>query len=127
MAKDIRDRGSYFKDYYKLHREQEKKDRKDYYYKHTKEEIMKSSIRKYKNQYGLTLEQIDMMLIQQNHKCKLCGISLAETKRCIDHDHNTGKVRGILCNKCNSGLGHFNDNEDMLMRAAKYIKLEGNI
>jgi len=81
----------------------------------------------FKTRYGLTLEDIDAILAAQNYKCKLCGEPLVETKRCIDHDHETGEIRGILCQKCNVGLGMFNDDSKKLKLAAKYLDKKGEI
>jgi hypothetical protein len=75
----------------------------------------------YKSAYGLTLEQVDEMLIKQDHKCALCGKSLKETKRNIDHNHITKKVRGILCHRCNIGLGYVED-EEFLKSSLIYLK-----
>ena len=52
------------------------------------------------------------------HECVICG---DETKLVIDHDHKTGKVRGMLCNHCNRGLGHFRDDPTLLEFAAQYL------
>ena len=59
------------------------------------------------------------MLEAQGKKCYLCKSS---KKLVVDHDHNTGKVRGLLCDLCNRGLGYFKDNPDVLIAAAKYVK-----
>jgi len=75
----------------------------------------------YLKRYNLTLEQIDEILVSQDHKCGLCGRSLKEMKRAVDHDHKTGKVRGILCNRCNLGLAMFLDNADLLKVAINYL------
>jgi len=91
------------KKYRETHRE-EIRERSKKYWKEHKEIAEKSRIFR---QYGCTLEQIDEMLRKQDHKCALCGKSLEEGKRCIDHNHKTGKARGILCSKCNIRLGHF--------------------
>jgi len=70
--------------------------------------------------YGLTLEQVDEILFKQNHKCAICDRSLKEMNRNIDHDHRTGKVRGILCHRCNAGLGYVED-EDFLKKSLAYL------
>ena len=59
----------------------------------------------------------------QNNACAICKISLDENEKraYIDHDHDTGKVRGLLCSHCNSGLGFFKDNLDSLENAKNYL------
>lgn len=54
---------------------------------------------------------MDEILIKQDHKCIICGISLKDTRVTIDHDHKTGMVRGILCTGCNVGLGYVENKE----------------
>ena len=77
-----------------------------------------------RNNYGITNEDYELMLSQQNNSCAICGkhkdsfkIALA-----VDHDHATGNVRGLLCSKCNVGLGHFNDEVGLLEKAILYLK-----
>ena len=74
-----------------------------------------------KRNYNLSLEQVDEMLLKQDHKCAICSKSLIETKRCIDHDHKTGKVRGILCYSCNVGLEVFYDDPELMIKAIAYL------
>lgn len=76
-------------------------------------------------QYGLTLEQYDQMNKDQNGLCKLCNRESKNfwgTKLAVDHCHITGKVRGLLCDKCNKGLGQFEDNIEVLQKAIEYLK-----
>lgn len=81
-----------------------------------------------KHQYGITQDQYEKMLEAQGHKCLICETSFSDsdrsTKACVDHCHKTGKVRGILCWLCNTGIGKLKDNAELLMKAARY--LEGN-
>lgn len=74
--------------------------------------------------YGITEEFYEQERIKQNYCCIICE----EHERMqphgrlhIDHDHVTGKYRGLLCNKCNTGLGMFKDNTTLLFKAATYI------
>ena len=69
--------------------------------------------------YGLTLDQYRQMVVQQNGLCCICDRSFGRGD--IDHDHVTGRVRGILCHACNIGVGAFQDNPAILQRAILYI------
>jgi hypothetical protein len=73
-----------------------------------------------KRNYGLTQEQTDQMLNDQRGSCLICRNELQ--KFCIDHDHTTGRVRGILCLKCNFMLGLANDNPSLLRNAINYLE-----
>jgi hypothetical protein len=58
-------------------------------------------------------------------RCGICLTPLAEvSKICVDHCHTTGAVRGLLCNRCNQGLGYFGDDPDTLVRAAQYLSAQ---
>lgn len=80
--------------------------------------------------YGITVEDFEILLDSQGRCCKICGISqeeysLISSKKkflCVDHCHDTNIVRGILCDKCNRGLGLFQDNLDYLEAAVEYLK-----
>ena len=79
---------------------------------------------KFKRQYGISLEQYEEMLQNQGHGCAICGAKKPSERTkyfAVDHCHDTGKVRGLLCTKCNRGLGLFNDRTDMLQKAIKYL------
>lgn len=78
-----------------------------------------------KNTYGITLEQRNAIISDQNGKCACCGELLAligKNGANIDHCHRTGKVRGILCGGCNRGLGQFKDSADRCEQAASYLR-----
>ena len=75
--------------------------------------------------YGITLEQYERMFFEQDGKCAICGNpeSHSDKKRlAVDHDHQTGKVRGLLCNKHNRILGTLGDSVDELKRAIAYLE-----
>ena len=67
-----------------------------------------------KYKYEITLEQYEIMLKKQKGKCAICGSKDvkcgSKTHFVVDHNHKTGKVRGLLCNNCNSGIGYLEDN-----------------
>jgi Autographiviridae endonuclease VII len=72
-----------------------------------------------KKLYGISLVQYEQMIEQQGGKCKICD-SLMPIP-CVDHCHETGKIRGLLCPRCNGGLGQFGDSRTLLYRAAGYL------
>lgn len=78
-----------------------------------------------KAMYGIKPEDYQNMISCQNNKCLICDIFMLDVKHCIDHNHKTGEIRGILCSPCNQGLGQFKDNIENLLNAAKYLKDKG--
>src|SRR3990167_2188512 len=78
--------------------------------------------------YGITDEQFNRLLEYQGGVCAICwrGINADDRKKrlSVDHDHQTGKIRGLLCSGCNGGIGFFNDNLEVLKRAVNYLELE---
>ena len=73
-----------------------------------------------KYRYDLTRKQYEDMKIVQGYLCALCGEE--PNKWCVDHNHDTGQVRGLLCNRCNTGLGKFKDSIDELKKAIYYLE-----
>ncbi len=80
-----------------------------------------------KKQYGISKEEFDRLLISQNSCCAICFVPGIETYKGlhVDHDHISGRVRGLLCNSCNSGIGRFHDSAENLIRAAEYLSNVG--
>ena len=78
----------------------------------------------YKNKYGISLCEYNIMLVAQGGVCFIC--KQTEDGRykslAVDHNHFTGKVRGLLCSKCNRALGLFQDSRALLQEADKYLK-----
>jgi hypothetical protein len=73
--------------------------------------------------YGLTLDQYDELFTQQGDKCVICGGVNKNGKRLfVDHDHKTGKIRGLLCSQCNTMFGMAGDNPQILANAIEYLK-----
>lgn len=73
--------------------------------------------------FGLTLE----LLRAFGKNCHICGSEVGSSKHdlAVDHNHTTGKIRGLLCKGCNNGLGMFRDRPDLLRRAADYVESDG--
>ena len=71
--------------------------------------------------YNLGLEEYDQMLESQNGQCAICG-KRQHKKLFVDHNHKTGKVRGLLCNNCNFGIGQFQDDFNLLLSAIEYLR-----
>jgi len=84
-----------------------------------------------KKQYGITLDEYDPMLEQQKGVCAICGEKETNLdtrtgrifELAVDHCHETGKVRGLLCTKCNTGLGAFKDSVELLNKAINYLQI----
>lgn len=76
-----------------------------------------------KTSYGLTPETFEAMLAAQRGRCAVCGGSDPKhTNWSVDHDHVTGQVRGILCSRCNTGIGQLQDDPDIIKKAWRYIQ-----
>jgi superfamily II DNA helicase RecQ len=90
------------------------------YYRSNKEKSVGYSL---KALYGLTLDEYKKMQVQQNHACKICKTHESNLKRrlFVDHCHETGKVRGLLCQYCNTMLGNAKDNVLVLQSAISYL------
>ena len=82
--------------------------------------------------YGITWEQFVAMWDEQDGKCKICRIEVqtfaqhSSSAGCIDHDHSTGQIRGILCRRCNLGIGYFRDKPVLLQAAIVYLQEGSN-
>lgn len=73
--------------------------------------------------YGITLEERDQMIVDQNNRCACCGDEFEKSLHThVDHCHKTLKIRGILCHNCNKGLGNFQDDPVRLEKAKIYLE-----
>lgn len=115
------------------HREK-RRVRNHIYYKKTRQQQVVYSRNRYRQQeptyrnsrlkqmYGLSLDDYNQMFIAQGGVCAVCLNPPVKKRLSVDHDHQTGKVRGLLCASCNFGIGRFKDNADYLERAAMYLR-----
>jgi Autographiviridae endonuclease VII len=74
-----------------------------------------------KNRFGISLEDYDALLAKQNGACAICKKKSARSL-CVDHCHATGMIRGLLCKKCNSSMGFFEDDAARIRAAIAYLK-----
>ena len=74
--------------------------------------------------YGISMKDFDALVEFQNGNCAVCfkPLEVMNRRANIDHDHDTGEVRGILCTGCNTGIGHLGDNIEGLKRALYYLE-----
>lgn len=84
----------------------------------------KTRIRNLKSHYGLTPVDYNRMFVQQSGRCAICGIPQFELKYRlhVDHDHDTKRIRGLLCGNCNVGMGHFRHDINLLLKAGIYLE-----
>lgn len=78
--------------------------------------------------YGVTRAVVQLLWDFQDHKCRVCGepqTLFGKNSICVDHDHNTGKVRGLLCSKCNVALGAVRDDPQILVGLIQYLVVTG--
>jgi len=117
----------YNKEWYQDNKEKIDAQKKEYN-KINKEKIkLRQQEYELKRKYNITLKERNILLQEQNNKCKICSLEFNENifklKACVDHCHDTGKVRGLLCRTCNAGLGYFKDNIEQLTKAINYLQV----
>ena len=97
------------------------------YYPANKEKYKKYWWNRQKKVYGIGLDDYKRILKEQGGRCAICGCLEKEKQTLlhIDHDHKTGKFRGLLCYNCNAGLGNFKDNKISLRKALNYLMQRG--
>lgn len=89
--------------------------------KNTEEFQTKRANNMYKLRYGISLEQYDEMFKRQGGVCAVCN-EVSKKKLCVDHDHETGAVRALVCDRCNRAMGASNDDAAILRLCAEYLE-----
>ena len=97
-------------------------------YHKTRVDIRDPRVRRVKQQYGLTIDEYERLYAQAVF-CPICGVKMTDSKvgkrsKNLDHHHETGKVRGIICHNCNTGIGMLQDDSEILRRAADWCERE---
>ena len=91
------------------------------YYADKPTALAQARVRNLKN-FGMTPEQYEERLEAQGGVCAICkGPPVSDKVYCVDHDHQTGAVRGLLCRKCNSGIGYLRDDPSIVRVALEYL------
>jgi len=92
-------------------------------YRNRPETKAKMRNREYMSEFGITLKQYNTLLRKQNFRCAICETPQEKTRIrfAVDHSHKVGNVRGLLCDRCNRGLGFFGDDPYKLLIAREYI------
>lgn len=126
---------------YRLKHAKRIKESKKLDYENNKENILERNKQHYSNnresliqykkeyrikKYGISLKEYDEMFDKQNGRCAICGKHQDEFKKrlFIDHCHKTKKIRGLLCDKCNRGIGFFNDDVETIRKALIYLLVD---
>jgi hypothetical protein len=88
-----------------------------------REELARDPMRNIRQQvrqrYGLSLDDLAAMKAAQGGVCAICG---GPGRLYVDHDHDSGRIRGLLCNRCNLAIGQFGDEPELLRQAARYVE-----
>lgn len=109
--------------HYRKHPDRIRKRRMRHYYKNRDENLVRQRESKYKNNYGISIDQFNDMHSAQGGVCAICGKESTDGKSLhVDHCHDTGSVRGLLCNRCNPALGALGDSVEMLSKAIRYLE-----
>jgi len=109
------------KEYLKMNEQLPKTKARRKSYKEKPENKEKKYIKSLMRFYNITKEDYNKMFDNQTGRCAICFCE-SNIKLCVDHNHTTGKVRGLLCKKCNSAIGLLKDNTEFLYRAIKYLQ-----
>lgn len=111
-----------YKEYQKQYRKTDKRKQYLYNYERKPERIAGRKERELKYRNKLTLEAFEKMLEEQNFSCAACGSKQNKKRLSVDHNHITGKIRGLLCNPCNLALGNARESIQVLKGLIEYIQ-----
>jgi hypothetical protein len=85
----------------------------------------RQTLRHNAGKWGLDPDEVEASFLAHDDKCDICGGEQTyknKTRLAMDHDHKTGKLRGWLCDRCNNGLGHFEDDIERMKKAIAYLE-----
>lgn len=98
---------------------------REYYHRNRAKKIQRNRDYRLKTKFGISLELYALMIAERNGLCDICKrISNGRGSLHVDHDHATGKIRGLLCSNCNLALGMFQDSRETILAAERYLRGE---
>ena len=103
-------------------KEKERARHREYHAKHRDNRRKQHRNWRYLKHYNLTSDQVHFLSEIQEHRCPICSIEFYGQKVCVDHDHDTGLVRAVLCDSCNRGIGLLGDDPERIKAAAAYLE-----
>lgn len=116
-------RFNYMKEYHVKNQDRKDKYIEEYRIKNKDKIAIQVKGYRLKKRYGMTIEQYDSLLKEQNNRCAICNRHQSELQKplAVDHNHKSGKVRGLLCTSCNLMLGYVCDSVNVLDKAKEYL------
>lgn len=126
-------RAAYLQEWKKANKESQAEYQKKYQADYRKREGVQKAYweKNLRKNYRLSPEDFNDLWNKQGGKCGVCSVDMSPRGRtsdsvCVDHNHQTGEIRGLLCRACNHGIGNLKDCPDVLEAAAKYLRSKGN-
>jgi hypothetical protein len=112
--------------YYHNETEEQRKHRKEYDKEHHSKRRDKYNAHHREWRYGISPDEYNRLFESQNGRCAICGKPQSELKKAlhVDHNHDSGEIRGLLCFTCNAGIGFFHDDIEVLRAAVLYLNKE---
>ena len=107
------------KEHYDANPEKRRRQSREYYAAHADEARVSSR----KRLYNISSGQYDLLLVSQGGVCAICGSPPNGMALAVDHNHETGEVRGLLCSNCNVAIGLMKDDPDLLQKAIDYVRM----
>lgn len=105
------------REYYKKNAERERSYARELYRKNSQKELDRIRYKK----YGITGDEFRALVEKQGIKCPICNKDITKNPT-VDHDHSTGKIRGLICSPCNLAIGNAEDSPDRLRAMANYLE-----
>jgi hypothetical protein len=120
--RDPDEKRAYHAAYYRANKDRLRAQSLAYARSHRSERLLSRRAHYLKSKFGLSVAEYDTMLAEQGGVCAICRAPEDGKRLAVDHCHTTGAVRGLLCQRCNRGIGHFAESAERLRAAANYVE-----